>query len=214
MSNIERARRLEFAINLDRSTPYMGRNATRRSGHIATGGLMGTRWETMLRQQHERLVRHANSLILRLGRTGLNAEDIVQQALLKYQEDHQEDLDCDRIPPHCMAKLLDAVAREHNRLRRRMETRQPHSSDDLEHLVQPGDSPEAREWRRCVHRALHSLDPIERQVLVLLRVEECSRAEVAEIMKIPPGTVASLERRARDNFRRLLPIQQKEANYG
>jgi hypothetical protein len=33
-------------------------------------------------------------------------------------------------------------------------------------------------------------------------------------MKMPQGTVASLDRRARDNFRRLLPSQQKEANYG
>jgi RNA polymerase sigma-70 factor, ECF subfamily len=79
-----------------------------------------------------------------------------------------------------------------------------HPETEVEELADPAPSPEeANEWAR--KRAL--LDEIllamrfdERTVFVLFELEELSMAEIAEIIEIPPGTVASRLRRAREEF--------------
>jgi RNA polymerase sigma-70 factor (ECF subfamily) len=74
----------------------------------------------------------------------------------------------------------------------------------VEELADPAPTPEqANEWAR--KRAL--LDEIllamrleERTVFVLFELEELSMAEIAQIIEIPAGTVASRLRRAREEF--------------
>lgn len=61
---------------------------------------------------------------------------------------------------------------------------------------------------RLLDRALATLSDDERAIYILAELEELSRTEVAEVLAIPLGTVASRLRRARENFdaalRRLL----------
>jgi RNA polymerase sigma-70 factor (ECF subfamily) len=57
---------------------------------------------------------------------------------------------------------------------------------------------------REIERALHALPEKQREVLVLIAVEELSYREVAEVLKIPPGTVMSRLSRARDALRAVL----------
>jgi RNA polymerase sigma-70 factor (ECF subfamily) len=74
----------------------------------------------------------------------------------------------------------------------------------VEELADPAPTPEkAYEWAR--KRAL--LDEIllamrleERTVFVLFELEELTMAEIAEILEVPAGTVASRLRRAREDF--------------
>jgi RNA polymerase sigma factor (sigma-70 family) len=54
-----------------------------------------------------------------------------------------------------------------------------------------------------VGRLLSRLDPDKRVVLVLFYVEDLSIAEIAAMLKIPPGTVKSRLFKARDAFRSL-----------
>jgi RNA polymerase sigma-70 factor, ECF subfamily len=49
-------------------------------------------------------------------------------------------------------------------------------------------------------RALGALDEEDRDVYILIELEQLSRSEVAEVLRIPKGTVASRLRRARDAF--------------
>lgn len=61
---------------------------------------------------------------------------------------------------------------------------------------------------RLLDRALASLSDDERAIYILAELEQLSRTEVAQALAIPPGTVASRLRRARESFdaalRRLL----------
>src|SRR6188768_812051 len=58
--------------------------------------------------------------------------------------------------------------------------------------------------RQLMNSALEQLSPDLRTVLVLFELEERTMAEIAEALQIPPGTVASRLRRAREQFRERL----------
>jgi RNA polymerase sigma-70 factor (ECF subfamily) len=76
---------------------------------------------------------------------------------------------------------------------------------DVEALLQHADpSPDAegqlgdKELRRCLDRVLEALAPDLRAVFVLAELEEMTMVEVSQLLSIPPGTVASRLRRARE----------------
>jgi RNA polymerase sigma-70 factor (ECF subfamily) len=75
---------------------------------------------------------------------------------------------------------------------------------DLE--ARPSEAPlpdEAVELRRAsalFDEALETLDEFERAVFVLTELEQMTRAEVAEVLSIPEGTVASRLKRARQSL--------------
>lgn len=54
-----------------------------------------------------------------------------------------------------------------------------------------------------VQSVLERLPPAQREILVLCIVEERSATDVAELLSLPPGTVKSRLRLARERFRRL-----------
>jgi RNA polymerase sigma-70 factor (ECF subfamily) len=56
------------------------------------------------------------------------------------------------------------------------------------------------ELRRLLDRVLDELAPELRAVFVLAELEEMTMAEIARVLSIPPGTVASRLRRAREVF--------------
>lgn len=57
---------------------------------------------------------------------------------------------------------------------------------------------------RDLQRALEHLKPEQREVLLLVGLEQCAYAEVAAILDIPVGTVMSRLARARETLRRIL----------
>lgn len=57
-----------------------------------------------------------------------------------------------------------------------------------------------REAAVLLDRALASLDEADRHLYILCELEQLTRSEVAEVLKLPKGTVASRLRRARDEF--------------
>jgi len=56
--------------------------------------------------------------------------------------------------------------------------------------------------RSAVRKAVASLDPKYREVLVLRYLEERSYEEISDILKSPVGTVSTLVHRAKDSFRK------------
>ena len=82
------------------------------------------------------------------------------------------------------------------------------SEFDEELHQQPSVSPEtlaiASDNRERLNRALETLPPRFREVLVLRELEGCSYKEIASITAIPIGTVMSALARARQRLQRAL----------
>jgi RNA polymerase sigma-70 factor (ECF subfamily) len=68
-------------------------------------------------------------------------------------------------------------------------------------LAAPGGTPEeqhvARSRRSLVHRALHALGRLNREMILLKEIQELSLEEIASVLNIPLGTVKSRSNRAR-----------------
>jgi RNA polymerase sigma-70 factor (ECF subfamily) len=89
---------------------------------------------------------------------------------------------------------------------RRISRRRPHIADEAEVVALLDDAPNPEETLgdRQAHAVLEHLisllDDDLRDVFVLFQLEEMSTAEIAAILEIPSGTVASRLRRAREEF--------------
>jgi len=103
---------------------------------------------------------------------------------------------------------------------RRTRRRQREVPDDLlalhtDERPGPDQDLEARLRRAQLDRILDKM-PLElRAVFVLSEIEELTMAQIAVLMDIPPGTVASRLRRAREQFsKHVTRLQQKEGEGG
>ncbi|MBX7116219.1 MAG: RNA polymerase sigma factor [Myxococcaceae bacterium] len=65
-----------------------------------------------------------------------------------------------------------------------------------------------RDNELCVRRCLSGLSDAQRQVLVLSDIEGYTREELARMLEVPPGTVASRLRLAREAFKRAWQAQE------
>jgi RNA polymerase sigma-70 factor (ECF subfamily) len=73
---------------------------------------------------------------------------------------------------------------------------------DLEGGPRPDDLLEQRRARELLDKVLDAMDFDLRAVFVLFELEELSTNEIASLLSIPHGTVASRLRRAREDFER------------
>lgn len=73
---------------------------------------------------------------------------------------------------------------------------------DLEGGARPDDLLEQRRARETLDKVLDEMDLDLRAVFVLFELEEMSTPEIASLLSIPHGTVASRLRRAREDFER------------
>jgi RNA polymerase sigma-70 factor (ECF subfamily) len=87
----------------------------------------------------------------------------------------------------------------------------------LEHVepVDPGPSPhdliDQRQARSVLDEILDALPDELRAVFVLYELEEQTALEIAELLALPPGTVASRLRRARAEFEQIVKRQRARA---
>lgn len=82
--------------------------------------------------------------------------------------------------------------------------RAPPPASDLEDGDLPANPLIAQLDLRDLDRALQALPPAQREVLLLVALEEMRYEEVAATLDIPLGTVMSRLSRARENLRRLM----------
>jgi len=89
--------------------------------------------------------------------------------------------------------------------RRSFARRDARHDDALDRVADPTPGPEAladrARARALLDRVLATLDLDLRAVFVLHELEEMSMADIAVTLELPPGTVASRLRRAREAFR-------------
>ena len=77
-------------------------------------------------------------------------------------------------------------------------------STDVEHEV------EAAFDRERLNKAINALDPKYREVLILKFLEEKSYEEISDILRTPPGTVATLIHRAKKKLETILEQQAQQ----
>lgn len=87
---------------------------------------------------------------------------------------------------------------------RKRAARRPASLEDLGEFSSDGDAPDValdrERARRLLDIAIEALPWELRTVFVLFELEELTMVEIAEMLDLPPGTVASRLRRAREVF--------------
>ena len=139
-------------------------------------------------------------LLRRFGVPQSQAEDAAQQVFLIVAERLQ-----DIVPGRERSFAFGTALRLSQSLRRRSHRELP--SDAADERVSPG--PAAEEWldqqraREHLEQVLTSM-PIElRTVLILFELEAMTSPEIAQLIEVPLGTVASRLRRARALFRSL-----------
>lgn len=158
---------------------------------------------------HERHCDGVWRCLRRLGLTPSEADDATQQVFLVFSQRLPE------VRPGAERSFLYAVATRIAFDIRRRAGRRYEVADSTEHVA-PGAEPdhllEERECLSLLDRILDSLGPDLRQVFVLYELEELSMKEIASILEIPAGTVASRLRRAREEWKRASALHRKGQN--
>jgi RNA polymerase sigma-70 factor (ECF subfamily) len=142
-----------------------------------------------------------------LGRSEADAEDVVQEAMLRAWRAFDA-----RREPDAKAWLL-AIVRNcasslHRREQRRGQVPLPEEHEpDAAALVAPSGDPEGAaaqlDEQRVVRRLLTELPEEQREVLVLRELEELNYREIAAVINVPIGTVMSRLARARGALKAL-----------
>jgi RNA polymerase sigma-70 factor, ECF subfamily len=164
------------------------------------------------RLAHEQL-RFVWRLARRLGLSPSDADDATQRVFFVVVER------IDQIQPGSERAFLYRTALR-IALRIKAASRREHASEsppDLELLPHAGPSPEdlseQQRARALLDRMLESMPLDLREVLILFEVEHLSMQEVAELLGVPRGTVASRLRRARADFEQRLHRLQVRASF-
>ncbi len=147
----------------------------------------------------ERLLPLVGAWCARLAPPGVDAESAAHDALLVALR-RREDLRPDAPVEPWAWGITVRVIRAHRRrawLRRWLPGDVPEGRSGAD----PARSAERRELAEQVRSVLQRLSDAHREVLVLCDVEERARAEVAQILGLPEGTVGSRLRLARRAFR-------------
>jgi RNA polymerase sigma-70 factor, ECF subfamily len=170
-------------------------------------------WEEIVRTYHRRVY----NLCYRFAGTADDAQDLTQEVFIKMYRtlgsydvergafvtwlttmtrnllvDHFRKTKQDR-----MTDSLDATTSDH-------EDAMP-LSDKIEDKAQPPDAGvQSRETREAVHAALQKLSPDLREAVILRDLQDLDYREIAQVLKVPEGTVKSRINRGRVELARLL----------
>lgn len=159
-----------------------------------------------------RLRQPAYTLALQLLRDPDDALDVAQDALLRFFS-HLHRVDADRSPRPWLFAIVRNRARD---VLRRRRVRRSESLDALTEGGRPEPTSTAadparralrRDLQRRVWRALGELPEAQREMLVLRDYQDLSYAEIAQVLRMPMGTVMSRLHRARKALKERLERQ-------
>lgn len=135
----------------------------------------------------------------RLGVPDSDAEDSAQEVFVSLSR-RLDDVEPGRVRGFLYRTAMNHAAHAHRTRLRRREV----SDDGLDQQASPAPSPEdllaSARAKALFYRVLALLELDLRAVLVLYELERLTMAEIAEILEVPVGTVASRLRRARAAF--------------
>jgi len=147
-------------------------------------------------------------LLRRLGVPEHHAEDAAQQVFLIVAERM-----ADIAPGRERAFAFGTALRLAQTLRRRLGRELPHDQQQLDERgalqSTPDELVEHKRARELLDHVLQQLPPDSRTVFILFELEALSSPEIAALIDVPLGTVASRLRRAREQFRTLVAEAQR-----
>ena len=110
-----------------------------------------------------------------------------------------------------LAQIALRVASHARRtLRRRREVSEDQAPESVDSLATPEQLTDQKRARQMLDLILDQMDPPLRTVFILYEFEEMSLKEIAGVLGMPRGTVASRLRRARIHFRnRVLALERQ-----
>jgi RNA polymerase sigma-70 factor (ECF subfamily) len=146
--------------------------------------------------------RHYDFLWRSLRRLGVEAADVEDAAQKVLWVLHRK---LNSVKPETERAFLFGTAMRIAADARKRRRRSPEvvDFDAIERATAPGDLERTLDERRArllLDRVLDELPDELRSVFVLAELEELTMANVAEVLAVPPGTVASRLRRARELF--------------
>jgi RNA polymerase sigma-70 factor (ECF subfamily) len=123
----------------------------------------------------------------------------------------------DDVHPGAEARFLLQVALRvaaHSRrsLARRREVSDDRAPERVDSRATPEQLTDQKRARQMLDRALGEIEPALRTVFILFEFEQLKLGEIARVLGIPRGTVASRLRRARIEFRRRVSALEGPAN--
>ena len=170
-------------------------------------------WEQIVRQYHKRIY----NICYRFAGSGGDAEDLTQEVFIKMYRtlktyevergafftwvttitrnllvDHFRKTKQDR-----MTDSIDASVSEH-------EDSQPLSEQIQDQSAPPDAHVRSREVGETVHAALGRLSPELREAVILRDLQDMDYRDIANVLKVPEGTVKSRINRGRAELARLL----------
>ena len=178
-------------------------------------------WESFVRSYHRRVY----NLCYRFCGSSSDAEDLTQDVFIKmYRSLESYDVERGSLTTW-MTTLTRNLLVDHfrrtrqDRLTDSLDTPQsaeeegPTLGDKLQDPRRPPDrGVEAREAREQVHSALQKLSPDLREAVILRDIQDMDYREIAQILRVPEGTVKSRINRGRTELARLLQRIHKQVN--
>lgn len=163
-----------------------------RAGHVG---------ETVDRAERlDDLAQHLDFLwrfACRMGVPPSIAEDIAQDAFVVAASRID-----DVLPGKERSFLVSTVVHKVRRERTRAAKHEEMTVEPAAEIAHPDDLLDDERARRLLDMALASLDDDLRMVFVLHEIEEETMADIAQMLDIAPGTVASRLRRAREDWQK------------
>ena len=178
-------------------------------------------WEAIVRQYHRRVY----NVCYRFAGTAEDAEDLTQEVFIKMYRtlnsyDASKGALITWVTTIARNLLVDHFRRsKHDRLTDSLESAPAGDQDALtlgEQLPDLGPSPDAgvqtQETQRTVHLALQKLSPELREAVILRDLQDMEYREIAQVLRVPEGTVKSRINRGRAELARHLSRTYRQAN--
>jgi RNA polymerase sigma-70 factor (ECF subfamily) len=167
-------------------------------------------WEELVRTHTRRVY----SLCYRFTNSDDEAQDLTQDVFLRIFKTVKTFRAEEGSFTTWMARLTRNLLIDNYRRKRQdrmtdsIEPQLPVLQEQLASCVRPDGLVAGREARERLHAALQKLSPELRETLILRDLEELEYREIAEILRIPEGTVKSRLNRARTELARILQRAQ------
>ena len=178
-------------------------------------------WEAIVRQYNRRIY----NVCYRFAGTTEDAEDLTQEVFIKMYRtlnsyDASKGAFITWVTTIARNLLVDHFRRsKHDRLTDSLESAPAGDQDALtlgEQLPDLGPSPDAgvqtQETQRVVHLALQKLSPELREAVILRDLQDMEYREIAQVLRVPEGTVKSRINRGRAELARYLSRTYRQAN--
>src|SRR5882724_1676448 len=148
----------------------------------------------------------------RLGVPASDLDDASQQVFVVVNRKLAE-IDVDRERPFIFQTALRVASDARRTLRRRREVIDPALLERVDVAPGPDECASRKQARVLLDAVLEGMPLDLRAVFILFEIEELSSIEIARLLGVPTGTVASRLRRARVDFQaRVEKLEERERN--